>query len=196
MSASGTIDKLTPLRDLVLVKLAPAEETTTGGLVLPDAMKTKPTSGDVVGAGPQASGLKAGDCVLYSKFGVSFTELTVAGEEHILMRESDVMGVMPKSPANSADVPDMKPLADKVLLKIEKPAAQSSTGLIMETMAEGEEKYCVGEVVATGPGGDDVEMAVAAGDRALLSKYAGDKLFTPDGEEYVCVPQSDLMGIL
>ena len=47
-----------------------------------------------------------------------------------------------------------------------------------------------------GPGGDDVEMAVAAGDRALLSKYAGDKLFTPDGEEYVCVPQSDLMGIL
>ena len=109
--------------------------------------------------------------MLYSKFGVSFTELTVAGEEHILMRESDVMGVMPKSPANSADVPDMKPLADKVLLKIEKPAAQSSTGLIMETMAEGEEKYCVGEVVATGDKATSWPCPIFKHEKKLYEKF-------------------------
>ncbi len=94
---------LKPLADRVVVKPAPAEEKTKGGIIVPDTAKEKPVWGEVVAAGPGrvsddgkhiAMEVKVGDRVLYGKY--SGTEVTIDGEELLIMRESDIFAVMPK----------------------------------------------------------------------------------------------------
>ena len=88
-----------PLDDRVLIKPLEAEETTAGGIVLPDTAKEKPQKGEVVavGDGPIEDGkrraldVSAGDEVLYSKYGG--TEIKVDGEDLLVLRESDVLAV-------------------------------------------------------------------------------------------------------
>jgi chaperonin GroES len=86
-----------PLADRILVKPAPAEEKTASGIIIPDSAKEKPMQGEViaVGTGRVADDgkvtpleLKVGDKVLYGKY--SGTEVTVDGDEYLIMRESDV----------------------------------------------------------------------------------------------------------
>lgn len=95
--------KLKPLGDRVVVKPAAAEEKTAGGIILPDTVKEKPVEGNVVavGAGKVADDgkaikmeVKVGDKVLYGKY--SGTEVTVNGEEYLIMRESDIFGILGK----------------------------------------------------------------------------------------------------
>jgi chaperonin GroES len=95
--------KLKPLGDRVVVKPAAAEEKTAGGIILPDTVKEKPVEGNVVavGAGKVADDgkaikmeVKVGDRVLYGKY--SGTEVTVNGEEYLIMRESDIFGILGK----------------------------------------------------------------------------------------------------
>jgi len=92
---------LTPLHDRVLVRPAAPEETTKGGIIIPDTAKEKPQEGTIVAVGNgklndkgELSPLtvKAGDKVLYGKYGG--TELTVDGEELLIMRESDIYAVV------------------------------------------------------------------------------------------------------
>jgi chaperonin GroES len=92
---------LTPLHDRVLVKRTESEEKTSGGLIIPDSAKEKPSEGEVVsvGAGARkdngeliAPAVKAGDKVLFGKW--SGTEVTVDGEEMLMMKESDIMGIL------------------------------------------------------------------------------------------------------
>ncbi|WP_299024869.1 co-chaperone GroES [uncultured Sulfitobacter sp.] len=92
---------LTPLHDRVLVKRTEGEEKTSGGLIIPDSAKEKPSEGEVVsvGAGARkdngeliAPAVKAGDRVLFGKW--SGTEVTVDGEEMLMMKESDIMGIL------------------------------------------------------------------------------------------------------
>ncbi|NUN08109.1 MAG: co-chaperone GroES [Ignavibacteriaceae bacterium] len=92
---------LSPLADRVIVKPMEAEEKTSGGLYLPDTAKEKPIEGTVVAVGPGktsddgklvAPTVKAGDKVLYGKY--SGTEVTVAGEEYLIMRESDIFAII------------------------------------------------------------------------------------------------------
>ena len=94
--------KLNPLADRVVVKPAEAEEKTKGGIILPDTAKEKPVEGTVVAAGPgktSESGelvkmaVKVGDKVLYGKY--SGTEVTIGGEEYLIMRESDIFAIVP-----------------------------------------------------------------------------------------------------
>ncbi|HSW55921.1 MAG TPA: co-chaperone GroES [Ignavibacteriaceae bacterium] len=94
--------KLNPLADRVVVKPAEAEEKTKGGIFLPDTAKEKPVEGTVVAAGPGKfadSGevikmtVKVGDKVLYGKY--SGTEVTIDGEEYLIMRESDIFAIVP-----------------------------------------------------------------------------------------------------
>jgi chaperonin GroES len=93
--------KLKPLADRIVVKPAVAEDKTKGGLFLPDTAKEKPVWGEViaVGAGKTtddgkkiALEVKVGDKVLYGKY--SGTEVTVEGEEVLIMRESDIFAIM------------------------------------------------------------------------------------------------------
>jgi len=90
-----------PLHDRVVVRRVDAEEKTKGGIIIPDNAKEKPQEGEVIAAGPGArdeSGkvvpldLKAGDRVLFGKW--SGTEVKVDGEDLLIMKESDIMGVI------------------------------------------------------------------------------------------------------
>lgn len=93
--------RLKPLADRVVIKPAPAEEKTKGGIILPDTAKEKPVIGEVVAVGPGKVGddgkkilpeVKAGDKVLYGKY--SGTEVTVDGEEYLIMREADIFAIV------------------------------------------------------------------------------------------------------
>ena len=86
---------ITPLHDRVIVKPAPAEEKTAGGIIIPDTAKEKPQRGSVVAAGPgkkdEPMSVKAGDTVLYGKY--AGTEITIEGQDYLIMRESDIYGI-------------------------------------------------------------------------------------------------------
>lgn len=87
---------LKPLADRVLVKPSAAEETTKGGIIIPDTAKEKPQRGTVIAAGPgkkdEPVSVKAGDIVLYGKY--SGTEITIEGTEYLIMRESDIFAII------------------------------------------------------------------------------------------------------
>ena len=93
--------KFRPLHDRVLVRRVESEEKTAGGIIIPDTAKEKPMEGEVVAAGPgarsedgklQPMDVKSGDRVLFGKW--SGTEVKLDGEELIIMKESDIMGVI------------------------------------------------------------------------------------------------------
>src|ERR1700757_3743784 len=93
--------KFRPLHDRVVVKRIDAEAKTKGGIIIPDTVKEKPQEGEVIAAGPggrDESGklveldVKVGDRVLFGKW--SGTEVVIDGEEALIMKESDVMGVI------------------------------------------------------------------------------------------------------
>jgi chaperonin GroES len=94
--------KIKPLGDRVIVKPKEAEQTTQGGIFLPDTAKEKPIEGTIVAAGPGKVeegktvelSVKIGDIVLYGKYGG--TEITVEGVEYLIMRESDIYGIVSK----------------------------------------------------------------------------------------------------
>ncbi len=94
---------LKPLADRVIVKPMEAEEKTKGGIILPDTAKEKPIEGTIIAVGPGKvtedgkqvkMEVKEGDKVLYGKY--SGTEVTVEGEEYLIMRESDIFAVIGK----------------------------------------------------------------------------------------------------
>nr|WP_305727975.1 co-chaperone GroES [Flavihumibacter sp. ZG627] len=87
---------ITPLHDRVVVKPAPAEEKTAGGIIIPDTAKEKPQRGTVVAAGTgkkdEPLTVKVGDTVLYGKY--AGTELQVDGGDYLIMRESDILAIV------------------------------------------------------------------------------------------------------
>ena len=87
---------LKPLQDRVIIKPAPAEERTAGGIIIPDTAKEKPQRGTVVAAGPgkkdEPVTVKEGDTVLYGKY--SGAELRVDGEDLLIVREADILAII------------------------------------------------------------------------------------------------------
>ena len=85
-----------PIGDRVVVEAAPAEEKTASGIFIPDTAKEKPQQGTVVAVGggkkDEPMTVKVGDNVLYSKYGG--TEITIDGKEYLMMRESDIYGIL------------------------------------------------------------------------------------------------------
>ena len=95
-----------PLHDRVVVRRLEAEEKTAGGIIIPDTAKEKPMEGEIVAAGPGARDeagklipldVKAGDRILFGKW--SGTEVKLDGEELLIMKESDIMGIIEGQPA-------------------------------------------------------------------------------------------------
>ncbi|MGO4407599.1 co-chaperone GroES [Bosea sp. RAF48] len=93
--------KFRPLHDRVVVKRIDAEEKTRGGIIIPDTAKEKPQEGEVVAVGAGARDetgklvpldVKVGDCVLFGKW--SGTEVKIDGQDLLIMKESDIMGVV------------------------------------------------------------------------------------------------------
>ena len=93
--------KIRPLQDRVIVRRIEEEEKTKGGIIIPDTAKEKPQEGEIIAAGPGArdeSGklvpldVKAGDKILFGKY--SGSEIKLNGEEHLIMREDDIRGIV------------------------------------------------------------------------------------------------------
>jgi chaperonin GroES len=93
--------KIRPLQDRIIVKRIDEEETTKGGIIIPDSAKEKPQEGKVIAVGKgkiledgklQKLDAKKGDRVLFGKY--SGTEITIEGEEHLIIREDDVLGIV------------------------------------------------------------------------------------------------------
>ena len=102
--------KFRPLHDRVVIRRVEQEAKTTGGIIIPDTAQEKPMEGDVIAVGPGARGedgkvhpldLKPGDRVLFGKW--SGTEIRLEGEELMIMKESDVMGVVDGGAAAAKD---------------------------------------------------------------------------------------------
>jgi chaperonin GroES len=98
--------KFRPLHDRVVVKRIDAEEKTAGGIIIPDTAKEKPQQGEVIAVGPGARNeagqlvaldVAVGDIVLFGKW--SGTEVKIGGEDLLIMKESDIMGVVEQSVA-------------------------------------------------------------------------------------------------
>ena len=92
--------KIRPLQDRILVKRVDEEETTSGGIIIPDSAKEKPQEGQVIAVGPGKTldngtvaepNVKAGDRILFSKY--AGTDVNVDGDDHIIIREDDVLAV-------------------------------------------------------------------------------------------------------
>ena len=101
--------KFRPLHDRVVVKRIDAEEKTAGGIIIPDTAKEKPQEGEIVAAGPGGRNeqgqlvpidVKAGDRVLFGKW--SGTEVKIDGQDYLIMKESDLLGVVEKTSAMKA----------------------------------------------------------------------------------------------
>ena len=101
--------KLRPLQDRVLIRRVEPETKTAGGIFIPDTVQEKPMEGEVVSVGPgarcedgkiQALDVKAGDRVLFGKW--SGTEVKLDGEDLIIMKESDIMGIIEPTAARKA----------------------------------------------------------------------------------------------
>ena len=97
-----------PLHDRVVVRRIDAEERTSGGIIIPDTAKEKPMEGEIIAVGPGARNeqgqlvppdVKAGDRILFGKW--SGTEVRIEGEELLIMKETDIMGVIEKSGSKS-----------------------------------------------------------------------------------------------
>jgi chaperonin GroES len=92
---------ITPLHDRVIVKAAPAEEKTAGGIIIPDTAKEKPLTGKVIATGPgkllengkrAAMAVKKNDEILYGKY--AGTEVELDGKKYFILRESDILGII------------------------------------------------------------------------------------------------------
>ena len=93
--------KFKPLHDRVVVKRLETDEKSSGGIIIPDTAKEKPSEGEIIAVGPgetgddgklKAMGVKAGDKVLFGKW--SGTEVKLDGEDLLIMKESDIMGII------------------------------------------------------------------------------------------------------
>ena len=99
--------KFRPLHDRVVVRRLDAESKSLGGIIIPDTVKEKPMEGEVIAAGPGARNeqgqlvaleVKAGDRILFGKW--SGTEVKIDGQELLIMKESDIMGIIEQSAAH------------------------------------------------------------------------------------------------
>ncbi|TVR81973.1 MAG: co-chaperone GroES [Saprospirales bacterium] len=85
-----------PISDRVVIKPAPAEEKTKGGIIIPDTAKEKPQRGEVIAVGPGKDGnlmtVQKGDIVLYGKY--SGQEISFEGEDYLIMREDDILVII------------------------------------------------------------------------------------------------------
>ncbi|MBW1678689.1 MAG: co-chaperone GroES [Deltaproteobacteria bacterium] len=95
--------KIRPLQDRLIVKRVEEEEKTKGGIIIPDSAKEKPQEGEVIAVGPGKAtddgkkiplDVKAGDRVLFGKY--AGTEIKIDEEEHLIMREDDILGIIEK----------------------------------------------------------------------------------------------------
>ncbi|KAJ0090848.1 hypothetical protein Patl1_13644 [Pistacia atlantica] len=185
---------LKPLGDRVLVKIKTVEDKTDGGILLPTSAQSKPQSGEVVavGEGKSIGKNKTGTQVVYSKY--AGTEVEFSGSNHLILKEDDIVGIL-----ETDDIKDLKPLNDRVFIKIAEAEEKTAGGLLLTEATK--EKPSIGTVVAVGPGPLDEEgnrkaLPIAPGNTVLFSKYAGNDFKGNDGTNFIALRASDVMAVL
>uniref|UniRef100_A0A7N1A8H7 20 kDa chaperonin, chloroplastic n=1 Tax=Kalanchoe fedtschenkoi TaxID=63787 RepID=A0A7N1A8H7_KALFE len=180
---------LKPLGDRVLVKINTAEEKTTGGILLPTTAQTKPQGGEVVAVGEGRTigknkveiSVGNGAKVVYSKY--AGTEVEFNGSSHLILKEDDIVGIL-----ETDDIKDLKPLNDRVLIKVAEAEEKTAGGLLLTESSK--EKPSIGTVIAVGPGPLDEEgnrkpLSITPGNTVLYSKYAGNEFKGADGSKTI-----------
>lgn len=188
-----------PLGDRVLVKIKTSEAKSDGGILLPVSVQTRPQGGEIVAVGEGRSfgsnrieiSVPVGAQVVYSKY--AGTELKFNDADHLILKEDDIIGIL-----DSDDVKDMKPLNDRILIKVAEAEERTAGGLLLTQATK--EKPSVGSVVAVGPGplGEDGSrnpLSITPGSNVMYSKYAGSEFKGEDGE-YIVLRASDVMAVL
>ncbi|KAL6331282.1 hypothetical protein AAG906_009710 [Vitis piasezkii] len=176
------------------------KEKTVGGILLPTTAQTKPQGGEVVAIGEGKTigknkldiCVKTGAQVVYSKY--AGTEVEFNGSNHLILNEDDIVGIL-----ETDDVKDLKPLNDRVLIKVAEAEEKTAGGLLLTEASK--EKPSIGTVVAVGPGPSDEEgkrkpLSVSPGNTVLYSKYAGNDFKGSDGSDYIALKASDIMAVL
>jgi len=189
-----------PLGDRVLVKIKTVEEKTGGGILLPTSAQSKPQGGEVVAVGEGKTigktkleiSVKTGAQVVYSKY--AGTEVEFNGSSHLILKEDDIVGLL-----ETDDVKDLKPLNDRVFIKVAEAEEKTAGGLLLTEATK--EKPSIGTVIAVGPGNVDEEgnrkpLFVSPGNTVLYSKYAGNDFKGTDGSNYIALRVSDVMAVL
>nr|AFK40252.1 unknown [Lotus japonicus] len=189
-----------PLGDRVLVKIKESEEKSQGGILLPTTAQTKPQGGEVVAVGEGKTigksqveiSVTTGAQVVYSKY--AGTEVEFNGTKHLILKDDDIVGIL-----ETEDIKDLKPLNDRVLIKVAVAEEKTAGGLLLTEATK--EKPSIGTVIAVGPGplgeeGKRKPLAIAPGNTVLYSKYAGNDFKGKDGSDYVTLRSSDVMAIL
>jgi len=190
--------KLRPLNTRVVVKPDDPEERSKGGIIIPDVAKTKKAMGTVVGIGPgmlMKSGqrwpmpaINVGDRVVYSKYAGS--EIRLDGVLHVVLRDDDCM-------AGGANDKALKPLMDRVLVRVDKPVDRIGSIIIPDSV---QEKPLEGEVIAVGHGkaledGTLRPLDVKVGDRVTFAKFSGQELVI-GGEAFMVFHEDDFFGVV
>ena len=184
--------QISPRGANIMVKVPPKQEKTLGGLVLPDVVQQRPTSGDVVSLGKACETAREGETVLYSKFGIGVTDLHWGEDVYAVLREQDVIGVLPASGATAEDIKEIKPNVGRVLLEVDAADEESLGGVFLTDSAR--EKPLSATVVTVGAAAEGKEVKVKAGDRVLFFKYAGDTVPTKDGTVYNVIMENDILA--
>lgn len=199
-SVAPKFSTLKPLGDRVLIKLKNAEDKTQGGILLPSTAQKRPEGGEVVALGDAKNlgktqvplSVEVGANIVYSKW--SGTEIEFNGVNHLLVKEDDIIGVL-----DTDDIKDLKPLNDRVLIKVAEAEQKTAGGLLLTESAK--EKPSIGTIIAVGPGAFDEEgkrkpLSVTPGNSVLYSKFAGNEFKSGDGSEYVTLKASDVLAVL
>ncbi|BAT76903.1 20 kDa chaperonin, chloroplastic-like [Vigna umbellata] len=191
---------VSPLGDRVLVKIKDAEEKTAGGILLPATAQSKPQGGEVVAVGEGKSvgknkvdiSVKTGAQVMYSKY--AGTEVEFNGSKHLILKDDDIIGIL-----ETDEVKDLKPLNDRVLIKVADAEEKTAGGLLLTEATK--DKPSIGTVIAVGPGPLDEEgnrkpLSIIPGNTVLYSKYAGNDFKGKDDSNYIALRASEVMAIL
>jgi len=192
---------LTPLADQILVKQSKMADVTSGGLFMPADSTEKPSEGLVVLAGPGTTHpetgklipnpCKEGDLILLSEY--VGEKVDYCGDKHAFVSASEVLGVFD---GGSPVVGSFKPLQDRVLVKLQDAATETSSGIALAS--ESADEPTQGEVIAVGEGlitsqGDLVPPGISPGESVIYGKYTG-TMVSIEGVEYKVVSASDCLA--
>lgn len=181
-----------PVGDRVFVRVDKEEAKTIGGVLLPSVAQKKPNAGSIIALG-DASLVKMGDRVIYSKY--AGTEISIGGAEHVLLKEDDVIGVL----SASDKISQLKPLGDRVLIQNDKAQDKTLGGVLLAT--DSGDKPTFGKVVAVGAGrkkedSDEIMVPnVKPGQVVMYSKYSGTE-FEDEDSDFIVVREQDILAAL
>lgn len=194
---------VTPTNNFILVKVAPAQEETEGGILLTGKAKITKTEGLVMATGPGKTHpdtgalfempVSEGDNVVYGEY--DGTAIDIDGEKHTLIRDDDVLV---KFSGDSLTMDSCDVLRDSVLVYVETKETSTEGGILLAQSKSTSNRPSTGKIVKVGPGrfatnGERMEMELAEGDFIKFRDYAG-KDVEIEGEEYTVVSALDILA--